>query len=513
MGRGIHDLAVVGSAFGGSLMAMIARRLGRSVVLIERGRHPRFAIGESSTPVANLLLEQLSRRYDLPRILPLTKWGTWQRTYPEIACGLKRGFSFYHHEAGRPWAPRDDRAGELLVAASPSDEIADTHWYRPEFDHWFQREAVALGAEYSEETELREVTTGPDGMRLSGVREGKPVEFRARFVVDASGPRGFLVRTLGLPESSWPSYPRTAALFSHFEGVARWEKLHPGAAVPPYPPDDAALHHVFDGGWIWVLRFNNGLTSAGVSASAELASELRLSEGASGWRRLMERLPSVAEQFATSRAVREFTWTPSLPWRCGVAAGNGWALLPSAAGFVDPLLSTGFPLTLLGIERLASLLERGPVPGTAELEAYSMETRADLDAAAVLIGALHLNLGRPEIFQRLSMLYFAAAIFAETVRRLGRPGDAAGFLLRTRRSFAVEVEEVVRLATQPEPDAAQVRAAVSRALDPIDLAGLDRAGRRNWYPVEVADLYAAAAKVPATLGELAAMLRSCGFAG
>ena len=76
------DLCVVGSGFGGSLLAMIARRLGRSVVLIERGSHPRFAIGESSTPLANLLWEELTRRYSLPSLLPLAKWGTWQRTYP-----------------------------------------------------------------------------------------------------------------------------------------------------------------------------------------------------------------------------------------------------------------------------------------------------------------------------------------------------------------------------------------------------------------------------------------------
>src|SRR6266566_3262989 len=97
------DMAVVGSGFGGSLLAMIAKRLGRSVVLLERGRHPRFAIGESSTPLANLLLEELARRYDLPRLLPLTKWGTWQKAYPDLGCGLKRGFTFYHHTFDEPW--------------------------------------------------------------------------------------------------------------------------------------------------------------------------------------------------------------------------------------------------------------------------------------------------------------------------------------------------------------------------------------------------------------------------
>jgi len=58
------DLAIIGSGFAGSLLAMIARRQGRSVALVERSHHPRFAIGESSTPITNLLLEELATRYD-----------------------------------------------------------------------------------------------------------------------------------------------------------------------------------------------------------------------------------------------------------------------------------------------------------------------------------------------------------------------------------------------------------------------------------------------------------------
>ena len=103
------DIAVVGGGFGGALMAMVARRLGPSVVLIERGRHPRFAIGESSTPLANLLLQQIAEEYDLPQLLPLRRWGEWQREHPEIGCGLKRGFSFFHHTLGQAFSDDDQR--------------------------------------------------------------------------------------------------------------------------------------------------------------------------------------------------------------------------------------------------------------------------------------------------------------------------------------------------------------------------------------------------------------------
>src|SRR5688500_5700507 len=60
------DVAVVGAGFAGALAALALRQQGRTVALVERGRHPRFAIGESTTPLTNLLLEELADRYGLP---------------------------------------------------------------------------------------------------------------------------------------------------------------------------------------------------------------------------------------------------------------------------------------------------------------------------------------------------------------------------------------------------------------------------------------------------------------
>ena len=103
------DVAVVGSGFAGSLTALCLRARGKRVVMVERGRHPRFAIGESSTPLANLLIEELAARYDLPRIGVFSKWGTWQRARPDVGGGLKRGFTFFFHRPGEPFAD-DERA-------------------------------------------------------------------------------------------------------------------------------------------------------------------------------------------------------------------------------------------------------------------------------------------------------------------------------------------------------------------------------------------------------------------
>lgn len=522
------DLAVVGSGFAGSLMAMIARRLGYSVVLVERGRHPRFVIGESSTPLANLLLEELARRYELPRLAPLAKWGSWQRAYPRIGCGLKRGFTFYHHPFGKRFLAHPERCDQLLVAASPRDDIADTHWYRPDFDHFLVREAVACGVEYLDQTHLQSVDGTAAGLRLLGQRLGKSVRIATNFVIDATGQRGFLFRALGLPEVSLEALPPTQALFSHFTGVRRLESIpdfQAGGAgrptdAPPYPVDDAAVHHVFDGGWIWVLRFNNGLTSAGVAATDRLAEPLRFAEGAPAWTRLLTRLPSVREQFSEARATLPFVHLPRLSFRSGAVAGTQWALLPSAAGFVDPLLSTGFPLTLLGIARLAQILERGPTSSTRsqDLNDYGRTTLAELDAAALLVAALYATLRDFELFAALSLLYFAAANFSETARRLGRPELARSFLLHDEPHFGPALQECCRWAlgrarkrafTPAERQSLVAR--IQQAIEPFDAAGLGDFSRRNWYPVNVADLFRAAPKFGVGDTDIQHLLKSCGF--
>jgi tetracycline 7-halogenase / FADH2 O2-dependent halogenase len=507
------DVAIIGSGFAGSLMALALRRQGRSVVLLERGRHPRFAIGESSTPLANLLLEELADRYDLPRIRPLSKWGTWQGTYPQLACGLKRGFSFFRHERGQPFTDGPEHARQLLVAASPHDGVADTHWYRPQFDEFLAGEAVAAGAGLFDETALRGIEWRPEGARLEGIRSGRSLQVKASFVVDASGPRGFLHRALALPEKPLRWLPATQSLYSHFEGVERWDRLVKSDGAPPYPIDDAALHHVFDGGWIWVLRFNNGLTSAGAAVTDARAAELRLADGAPAWERLMAELPAVRDQFAQARPVLPFVHAPRLAFRSAAVCGPRWALLPSAAGVIDPLLSTGFPLTLLGIGRLADVLERLEARLEQPLANYERQTLLELDATERLVAALYASMTDFELFKRLSLLYFAAASFSETARRLNRPERAPGFLLRDDPTFGPESAACADEALGRPVGEARRRLLerIDHTIVPFDVAGLGDRGRRDWYPVRADDLLAAAPRLDAHEDELHGLLARCGF--
>jgi FADH2 O2-dependent halogenase len=504
------DLAIVGSGFGGSLLAMIARRLGLRVVLLERGKHPRFAIGESTSPLTNLLLEELAVRYELPRLLPLTEFGPWKRTYPDVTCGLKRGFTYYHHEAGKPFGRAADRSDQLLVAASPHDEVSDMHWLRADVDKFLMYEAVAVGAEYQDETLLDDATFTESCVRLTGTRRDTPVQISARLLVDASGPRGFLSRALELSEKPFQGFPRTQALFSHFIDVRRCDQMEAFSTdgTPPYPPDDAALHHVFDGGWMWVLRFDNGVTSAGVSVTDDLALELGLADGEAAWPRVLERFPSVGEQFEAAKAILPFIYSPRLSYRCTQAAGDGWAMLPSAAAFVDPLFSTGFPLTLLGISRLGLVLEEawGSKELRERLHEYGEATFNEADWTAKFVGGCFSTMDSFPHFAAFSMFYFAAASFSEMARRVGRPDLASSFLARTNRTFAEGLEaaaELLSARSRARLEPAELAQTVCGAVESINIAGLCRPEKRNWHGVDLEDVVRGSEK----LGLKAAAMR------
>lgn len=500
------DLAIIGSGFGGSLLALIARRLDLRVLLIERGRHPRFAIGESTSPLANLVLEQLCREYDLPAIVPLSSYGAWQATYPEIGCGLKRGFTFYHHEAGQPFVAQPDHTNELLVAASPSDRVADMHWLRADVDHFLARQAVAAGVEFVENTQVERVDFPLDGVVIQARTGERSWSARATFLVDASGPHGLLAKVLNLANEPWPFLPPTQALYSHFEGLPPLELSESGSGALPFPPERAAVHHVFDGGWVWSLRFDNGITSVGVAARPRLAEELALSSGEQGWQNLLDRFPGL-EFFRSASAVRQFDTISAMPYRVREMVGPQWALLPSAAAFVDPFLSTGIPLTLIGIQRLAEAVRSAIVGRRVEpsrlaegLSSYARKTLAEVDAVARLVSGCYSAFAHFELLSSFLMYYFAASSYAEIACRLGRNDKPGLFLRADDPVFQRHLAESCRTLQQWDtggglgrrtPSTAEMTTFRDRVIGNIcriNVAGLLDPGRKNWYPVDLQDL-------------------------
>jgi FADH2 O2-dependent halogenase len=250
-------------------------------------------------------------------------------------------------------------------------------------------------------------------------------------------------------------------------------------------------------------------------ATVELAAELRLDDGGPAWQRFLSLYPSIAAQFSAAQPTREFTWMPRLSWRVDRAADEGWAMLPSAAAFIDPLFSTGIPLTLLGIERMARILELANADVTTSvprgaLESYGAVTLAEADHTARFIAGCYAAFPRFDQFAAYSMFYFAAASFSEMARRLDAPARPRQFLCADHRSFGPAT-----LALSPSTNAASSVPAYARevasAVQCLNIAGLCDGRKRNWYGVEAEDAVAGAHKLGVTPATVATVLAGLGL--
>lgn len=491
------DVAIVGSGFGGSVTALLLERAGLRPVLIERGRHPRLALGESSTPLANLLLQHLGQRYDLPQLVPFGEYGSWQAAYPQLACGLKRGFSYFKHEHGRAFTPRNDRGNELLFAASATSDDADMHWYRPDFDHFLVREVQAAGIPYFDRTE---VTATNDGQHwtLQGNADGEPLAIRAEFLIDASGDGGFVCKSLGISREPVGMQTHSRVVFGHFADVGLWSDLYAaqGGKVDghPFPCDDAALHHIIDGGWMYVLRFNNGVTSAGFMLDTRLHPVDESLSADDEWHALLGRYPSVQAQFVAATITPEcerIRRTPRLQRRAVQTAGPNWALLPFSAYGLDALHSTGNAHTLCGVERLVQILEqRLPRDArTAALQAYDRTLQSEIDTVDEIVHGCYSAFSRFDLLVSYAMFYFAAATVSEHARRKHRRQTASAFLLsgdpefrQALRLASGQLQQVLQAGPTSRSDEEAYGRFVAGLLQPYNIAGLCDPARQNMYP-------------------------------
>ncbi len=485
------DVIILGAGFGGSLTALLAQRIGLRPVLIERGSHPRFAIGESSTPQGDLVLGELARRYGLSRLAPLCKYGSWRRHYPELICGLKRGFSYFHHEEGRPFAAFADHSNELLVAASPDDESSDTHWLRSDFDAFLVDEVCAAGIPYFDHCELTQLQND-DPWSLECVRAGQELRLSAPFIVDASGEACVLGRTLGIENDAAQVHTHSRALYAHFADVPPWGDLYQELAGQsddhPFPCHAAALHHVFDGGWMYVLRFDHDVTSAGFVLDTRCHPERPDTTPEREWAQQLQRFPSLALQFSTATAITPMIRTPRMQRRMRRAAGPGWAMLPGTACFLDPLHSSGNALTLAGIERLVGVLEREGEARQRGLAAYEQALFRDVALLDKIIHGSYAGFRNFALMQNYAMLYFAGAHYSEMQRRQDPSQTELGFLNSHDPNFCQIVsdahEEICRLAADPDISAkemARFQKQIAAAIEPYNLAGLCDPSQSNLY--------------------------------
>jgi len=355
MKQDMYDVAVLGSGIAGSTLAAILGRQGFRVLLIEKGTHPRFAVGEAMQPQSSMLMWILGERFDVPEIKNISSTDLILQNVTKN-CGVKKTFGFLYHEEGK----RQDPAQAHLLIPPATPLVSESHLFREDIDHYLCKAAIKYGADYRDKTDVVDFTINDDGVVL---HTAAGEEFHARFLVDGTGHKSAVATKFGLRDGAPPLRTQSRTIFTHMTGLERYDDTlepeeRPGLSRGWY---EGTLHHMIDGGWFWVIRFDNvpgsesKLTSVGLTLDMHKYPESGIPPEQE-FNEIVARYPSIAKHLEGGKAVRPWVGTGRLQFSSTDSVAPRCFLMSHANGFIDALYSRGMINTFEQIHALAPRL-------------------------------------------------------------------------------------------------------------------------------------------------------------
>jgi flavin-dependent dehydrogenase len=412
-----YEVVVIGAGPAGSVLASLLGLAGRSVLVLERGHHPRHHVGESLTPSSNFIWERIGFLEKMER----------------------EGFV---HKPGAAWtAPRAPvgRCAKLWLNEFPIPGNPRPYTFQIErevFDDMLARHARECGAEVREGVRVEEVLMR-DG-RAVGVRtldeDGRSEEIAAGLVADASGRRCLLATQLGL-RSNDPTFSQFA-VYSWFRNVK----------PPPPGTDGMILLHFLDleRAWAWQIPLRGGKWSVGfVTDRRDFKKSGTTTED---WvERLMHRNATLEHYLSEAERVQPWRIEADYSYKVSQLAGPGWLLVGDALRFVDPVFSTGVDVASYSAQYAFEAIE-AVLGGADETATFGGYERTMLDGVDAWYGIISL-------FYRIQNLFTFLALRRETreavVRILqGNPYDATS-LRRAREMIELMERSYERVMANP----------------------------------------------------------------
>lgn len=310
------DVVVIGGGPSGATAGNLIAQRGYKVELFEREKFPRFHIGESLIPQTYWVLERL-------KMLPKMKSSHYVKKYSVQ-------FVSQHGKLSEPF---------YFIDHKPHESSQTWQVRRSEFDHMMLQNAAEQGVNVHEGARVLDVLF--EGDRAVGVRvktaDGAEQTIRSKVVIDASGQSSILIDRMNLRE--WDPVLKKAAVWTYWKGAFRDQGRDDGATI--------VLQTKGKKGWFWYIPLHDDIVSVGVVAAYDYLFQDRASKDYEKiYFEEVERCPGLQPRIANATRCDIFRAQKEYSYRAKQAAGNGWALVGDAYGFLDPLYSSGVLLAL-----------------------------------------------------------------------------------------------------------------------------------------------------------------------
>lgn len=404
------DVAIIGSGIAGSTLGTILARHGLKVVIFEANSHPKFAIGESMILETSETMRAIATLYDVPELAFYSS----ETYFPWIGTshGVKRHFSYLHHQEHQSQYDLN----RTLQAVIPKEPYGhELHIHRQDSDYFLTTVAVKYGATVLQNTRIQDIDIDPRGVYI---RWSSTQGIRADYVVDAGGYRSILAEKFGLRDHNLQTHSR--AIFTHMLEVPCYHKVSASRSDfgIPFRLSEGTLHHLFKGGWFWVIPFDNHACSTNPLCSVGLMLDPRIHPQPpkltpeQEFYRFLDRYPTIRDQFAQAKPVRPWTRTSRIQYRSKRIVGDRFCLLGHAAGFIDPLFSKGLYTSLFSVSLLADRLLAAKQTGNYATEQFlgvEQVTQSFIHSNDRLIANAYKAFGHYPLWSVYSVLWLLGA--------------------------------------------------------------------------------------------------------
>lgn len=495
--RRTYDVIIGGSGVSASTIAIILAKHDLEVLLVEAEKHPRFAIGEALLPQSSMWMWIVGEYYGIPEIQYLSDVDEIVDNITH-SCGIKHSVGFAYHEPGKSFS--GEYAHQLIPPHLPF--YSEGHLLREHVDHYLVRTAEDYGVDYVDETRITDVEFSDDDVTVvtdRGTTSGA-------FYVDATGSNSVLVEKMGYRENAPELETDSRAIFTHVEGLEPFDDLIGDEDRPRQSKrlHEGTLHHVFDGGWLWIIPFDNFDRSAATNASIGLVldrTKYPLDESISAeaeFYRIVSEFPDVARHLEPVEAVMPWIRTDRLQRNASRSSGNRHFLTTNTYGFVDPLYSNGLITTFESIFISTDLLLEA-----FEADDFSAERferldelhRKQIEDADFAISNAYKAMGDFTVWNAWTQMWLAQILFHDLyiqrhcfnyftsgrtaefdrLRQETRPGDRAPFVAEKEQMYSTIGDALdTYVATEISPEAA------ARTI-------LDQLKEAEWLPKHVYD--------------------------
>jgi flavin-dependent dehydrogenase len=228
---------------------------------------------------------------------------------------------------------------------------------RSRFDDLLLRNAQDAGAEVREQAKVGEIRIRDEGVTLSYRWKDEEHQAEGRWLIDASGRAARVGHVLNLPKSDL-DMPKRLAIFAHFSGVHRANGADGGNIVIVR----------LENAWCWFIPLDEERTSVGL---VQLLSDFK-SQGVDveeSFARAASHHAELRLRLKKANRLTPFYTEGEYTFRYHQAAGPRWLLAGDAAGFIDPIFSSGVMVALRSSQLAARAILK------AEAKGHSLSSR------------------------------------------------------------------------------------------------------------------------------------------